>query len=77
MIDRKTAEFDPVRFRELKNPTVADLIEILKEYADRKLVVDGDNYSYVHVSSDGKYVDIDSSSLEDLYDEEEGNNNQT
>lgn len=52
---------------------VKDIIEVLKGYDPEATIgVDGDWCFYLHVEEDGKHVSFDSSSLDDVY-EEQGN----
>ena len=64
--------YDINELKELKDPSVGELVEILSKYPkDAKIFCDGDNYFYIHVEADRLAINIDSSSLEELYDESE------
>ena len=64
--------YDISKIKEFHFCTVAELIAILKT-CDQKaqIVCDGDDCFWVHFEQDGSVVNIDSNSLEDLYDEED------
>ena len=58
------------KFLDGSKTTVKDIIEILKPYSpEAKVGVDGDNYFYIHVESDGSAISFDSSSLDEYYEE--------
>ena len=62
-------ELDETKYKELKNMTVRELITILEPYADKMVLFDMDIYGHLHVAKDGSYIDLDSNSLENMYEE--------
>ena len=64
--------FDKDKKRAFTDATVQDLIDVLETLPpDAKVVCDGDEWFWVHVSSDLTEVDIDSSELDYAYDDDE------
>lgn len=64
--------YDIDKRREMKDATVGEVMDILKELPkDAKVFFNGDNYGYIHIEEDNSVVSFDDSSLDDLYDEKE------
>ncbi|MCM1215965.1 MAG: hypothetical protein NC548_15770 [Lachnospiraceae bacterium] len=62
--------YDIDKRREMKDATVKEVMEILKELPeDAKVHFNGDNYGYIHIEADNSVISFDDSSLDDLYDE--------
>lgn len=62
--------YDIDKRREMKDATVGEVMDILKELPkDAKVFFNGDNYGYIHIEEDNSVVSFDDSSLDDLYDE--------
>ena len=55
-------------YKELYNPTVKELIDVLiKLPMNAHVQCDCDEYVHIHVEDDQSVVDIDSSALDELY----------
>ena len=64
--------FDKDKKRAFTDATVQDLIDVLEALPPKaKILCDGDEWFWVHVSSDLTEVDIDSSELDYAYDDDE------
>lgn len=62
--------YDIDKRREMKDATVEEVMNILKELPkDAKVFFNGDNYGYIHIEKDNSVISFDDSSLDDLYDD--------
>lgn len=64
--------FDISRRLEIKDATVAELVEILQQLPSNAVVsLCGDNIMYIHVDRDLEFVNIDCEDLDEEYVEDE------
>ena len=60
--------YDIDKRREMKDATVEEVMNILKELPkDAKVFFNGDNYGYIHIEKDNSVISFDDSSLDDDY----------
>lgn len=63
--------YDPKMKHAFEDARVRDLIGVLSTLPpDAQIVCDGDEWFWLHVESDRSAVNIDSSALDDLYEED-------